>query len=61
MEGEFRVGPRRHVAGVAIAVVVDARGAAGPVGYDATGIPVAVIARVCVRGEYIARGGRRRD
>ena len=28
VEGEFRVGPRRHVAGVAIAVVVGARGAA---------------------------------
>ena len=51
VEGEFRVGLRRHVAGVAIAVVVDARGLAGPVGDDATGVPVVVVARVGVRGE----------
>ena len=51
MEGEFRVGPRRLVAGVAVAVVVDARGMAGPVGDDATGVPVVVVARVGVRGE----------
>ena len=51
MEGEFRVGPRRHVAGVAIAVVVDARGLSGPVGDDATGVPVVVVARVGVRSE----------
>ena len=51
MEGQFRVGPGWHVAGVAVAVVVDARGMAGPVGDDATGVPVVVVARVGVRGE----------
>ena len=51
VEGQFRVGPGRHVAGVAVAVVVDARGMAGPVGDDATGVPVVVVARVGVRGE----------
>ena len=51
MEGEFRVGLRRYVACVAIAVVIDPRGAAGPVGYDATGMPVVVVARVGIRGE----------
>ena len=51
MEGQFRVGPGWHVAGVAIAVVVDARGLAGTVGDDATGVPVVVVARVGVRGE----------
>ena len=51
MEGQFRVGPGRHVADVAIAVVVDTRRLAGPVGDDATGVPVVVVARVSVRGE----------
>ena len=51
MEGEFRVGPRRHVAGVAIAVVVDTRRLAGPVGDDAAGVPVVVVARIGVRSE----------
>ena len=45
MEGQFRVGPGWHVAGVAVAVVVDARGMAGPVGDDATG--AAVCSRSC--------------
>ena len=51
MEGQFRVGPGWHVAGVAVAVVVNARGMAGPVGDDATGVPVVVVARVGVCGE----------
>ena len=51
MEGQFRVGPGRHVASVAIAVVVDARGLAGPVGDGAADVPVIVVARVGVCGE----------
>ena len=51
MEGQFRVGPGWQVAGVAIAVVVDTRRLAGPVGDDAAGVPVVVVARVGVRSK----------